>query len=233
MCSSKQYLIFANLVFLILAFVLLLIGAVIQSSLAGDYSLFHKHLATPASLTIAFGVILSFTALFAIVSVYYKHHKILSVYSGVLVILIVIEVCVGIAGFVTKPHVLNLIKDSMRLTESKYTVDNSVSATWDSLQRDLKCCGVDQYKEWFRYLGNASLPDSCCVLYTIDCGRNSTVINDFYLTGCATAVSYWTGRHEISIAILFTFLIIFQILSVLASKRYLGTSQYYAYPDNI
>lgn len=217
MCLPKHCLVFVNVSFLILSIVLLNIGAIIQASLVSNYHLFNEHLGAPAALTIFFGALLSFMALLALLSVYCRSHCLLSVYICSLVVLVVIELSLGIAGFLTRSHALSLIGDSLRLAESRFTSDHFAGSTWNSVQRELKCCGVNNYEEWFSYLGNSSVPDSCCTLYAIDCGKVALKAGNFYPTSCASAISKWAENNGIYIAILVTFIIIFQLLSLFLS----------------
>lgn len=231
MCSSKYCIVFVNLIFVLLALVLLIIGSTIQISLNGNYGMFSDHVSTPVALIISFGALLSLSSLLALLGVYFRSHFLLSVYVFTMFVLIVVELSVGIAGFVVKSRVLSLIADSMRSAEPKYTINHFASADWDSVQRDLKCCGVDSHNEWFAYLGNSSLPDSCCIVYTVDCGCDAVSTANFYQTSCNDAISTWTRRRETPAAILFPFIIIFQTLSVLCSKRYRKTIQYDHFVD--
>lgn len=229
MCSSRFCLVFINVIFLVVSTVLLVIGAIIQASLDGNYGLFRGHLNIPAALTLAFGSFLLATSVLALLSVFCRSNSLLSAYICMLVLLIVIELSVGIAGFVTKSPVLSLITDTLRSAESKYTGVRFVKVTWDSVQRNLKCCGVYHYKEWFRYLGNSSIPDTCCTIYTIDCGRVA-VPGYFYETGCSRAISAWADSHEITIAVLYSCIVTLHLVCLLCLKRYLRVPQH---PDYV
>lgn len=220
MCLSKHCLVFVNFVFLVLALVLLFVGIIIQNSLSGNYDLFSGYASTPAALMIAFGALLSFTSLLALLGVCCRSYCLLSVYICSLVVLVIVELSVGIAGFVAKSHVLSIVTNSMRSAESKYTSDHLVFVTWDSVQRNLKCCGVEKYDEWFPYLGNSSLPDSCCIVYAVDCGLVATEIGKFYQTDCSSAISYWADKHAILIAVFFSSIIVFQLLLLPCWKQY-------------
>ncbi|CAE1297233.1 unnamed protein product [Acanthosepion pharaonis] len=164
-----------------------------QASLVSNYHLFNEHLRAPAALTIFFWRLTLLLALLALLSVYFEA----TVY------------CLS--------HALSLIGDSLRLAESRFTSDHFAGSTWNSVQRELKCCGVDNYEEWFSYLGNSSVPDSCCTLYAIDCGKVALKAGNFYPTSCANAISKWAENNGIYIAILVTFIIIFQLLSLFLS----------------
>ncbi|CAE1297244.1 unnamed protein product [Acanthosepion pharaonis] len=49
-----------------------------------------------------------------------------------------------------------------------------------------------------------SLPDSCCILYDVNCGSVAIPTGNYYQTGCGESLSRWARRHEISSAVLIT-----------------------------
>lgn len=221
MCSSKLGVILTNGVLLVLSLVMLMVGAVIQSSVNENYRLFTAYASLPSTLTLAFGVVLSLTALLALISVYCRNDSLLSVHIYTLTLLMIIELAVGISGFAVKPRVLDTITDSLRSAESKYTSDNLSHSSWNSFQQDLKCCGLYRYDEWFHVLGNSSLPDSCCISYGVGCGRDALSSDNFYQTGCASAISRWANRHEISFAVLLPLMLILQFFALVCSRSYI------------
>ena len=55
---------------------------------------------------------------------------------------------------------------------------NGVDATWDTVQRELKCCGVNEWQEW-KAIDTAGkpkdqVPESCCINEQEGCGKNPT-----------------------------------------------------------
>ena len=217
MCTAKHCFVFINIIFLLLSVVLLNIGILIQTTLNGNYPLFRGHLGAPAAIIVAFGALLSIMALIALLGVYCRSNRLLSVYIYSQIVFIVIELSLGIAAFLTRSHALRIIKESLLSAESKYASEGFASSTWNSIQQELKCCGVDHYVEWFKYFGNYSLPDSCCALYKVDCGRTALENGNFYDRDCISAIFKWAQENGISVAVLVTFIIIFQILSLFLS----------------
>lgn len=219
MCSPTPWLVFINIIFFVISLVVLIIGTIIQTSLGDSYSLFNGYINAPAALTITCGALLSLTAMLAFISIYCRSRVLLSVYVFVVTFLIVIELSVGATYVVAKSYVLDIITGSLRSAESKFANDHFSSSTWNSVQRDLKCCGVDSYKEWFYYLGNSSVPDSCCILYTVGCGVNATTTANCFQPDCATAITEWADGHALSMTIFLAFIVSLQLLSLLFSWR--------------
>jgi len=49
-----------------------------------------------------------------------------------------------------------------------------VTDTWNVIQKDFSCCGVDSFDDWKNtaFSGGNNLPDSCCKDWTKDCGKS-------------------------------------------------------------
>jgi len=123
-----------------------------------------------------------------------KHSKCMTwTYIIVMILLVVLEISASIAGYVKKDDVskvlVNIAEDSMNNWNN--TV---VQSTWDQVQSNFQCCGVESYNDWSNQTmtnnsfvnwaknkgwapdGAAPLntkypvPDSCCVDFEANCG---------------------------------------------------------------
>ena len=204
---------------MIVSLMVLVFTAIIQDFDNG-YMLFRENFCTPTGLSIIFGCCLLCLSWLAIASICLRSPFLLSTYFCILFITSVIEVATVIALFVMKSHIIDLVTDSLLLAQSRYTIDNTSVKMWNTLQHSLKCCGVETYSEWFHYLRNSSVPDSCCTLYSVGCGRDAVRADNFYLLGCVSAISNWTHKHIITISVFFSFAMLMQILSLFASQFY-------------
>jgi hypothetical protein len=82
----------------------------------------------------------------------------------------------------------------------KYNLDSATTAKWDILQRDLHCCGGNNFLTGYRDYKNTqigannSVPDSCCHSVTEGCGRDiftkvdSQIRNIIFVDGCLTVL---------------------------------------------
>merc|ERR1711874_922273 len=59
-----------------------------------------------------------------------------------------------------------------------------VTATWDLVQEELHCCGVNNAKEW-NTTNHGQTPDSCCMTFTNGCGKTATT-EQLWSMGCLT-----------------------------------------------
>jgi len=79
---------------------------------------------------------------------------------------------------------------------NKYGLAPEITYKWDTLQREFHCCGGSGHLVgYLNYrstpMGSKdSVPDSCCVYYSENCGQNmlkndkDTIQNDIYINGC-------------------------------------------------
>ena len=97
-------------------------------------------------------------------------------YTLAALIAIVLVVTIPI-WFSRESNVLQRFEESSRSTFLKQIFDASISETWNDYQNKFGCCGVEDYKDYYKYFGsNHSIPISCCnftSLNSVDC---STVV---------------------------------------------------------
>merc|ERR1712154_380060 len=104
------------------------------------------------------------------------------------VIILIAQIGAGIAAFALKGDLDDAIKTNMETGMSNYMEPGheGVTATWDLVQDNLKCCGVEGMEDWKSVPSlNGSYPDSCCVGGTVkDCGKQSQDTSKFNNKGC-------------------------------------------------
>jgi len=85
----------------------------------------------------------------------------------------------------------------------KYGEDSAVTAEWDTMQVEQRCCGGTNFLTGYMDYRNTpigqqnhSVPDSCCHEMVEGCGRNmfhktpEQIENSIWLVGCLTALKY-------------------------------------------
>ena len=220
MVSSKTYLKVLNAAFFVLSLGMFTAGLTAKISVDANYSLFRDHIDSWFTFIIIFGVILFSSVVVSLIGLYRKVYILLTTHIINMVVLVVIELSASVGFFATKNSTLQHAMHSLLFAESIYTSNNAASTTWNHIQRDLNCCGVYRFDEWFKYLGNSSVPDSCCIVYKTNCGKYAVGTDNIYQTVCATAFSVKTTHVEVAFVLLFMFLIIFQLSSISLTRRY-------------
>lgn len=63
----------------------------------------------------------------------------------------------GIIGYVFREKAELTVRNGMTSSLRAYGNYHPVTSAWDETQQRLKCCGIDNYRDWKGYL-----PQSCC-----------------------------------------------------------------------
>ena len=76
--------------------------------------------------------------------------------------------------FLTSIQVKGLIYENMESGMKFYGVEEhaGVTETWDLVQREMECCGTEEYLDWVNTTTSAgeNVPDSCCLSKIVGCG---------------------------------------------------------------
>lgn len=226
--SVKSVVVVINALFLLGSLALVIIGAYFQLCVVDGYGLLASNLLWPASVAIAFGVMQFCVALLGISSIYHRSMYLLISYIIALSISLFVESTFLITGFVLTPRAFRSVIDSLRVTQSLYSRNHKAFTTWNSIQQNFKCCGVEYYLEWLKYSSRLSIPDSCCVFYSVDCGRVAVKTLVFHKDGCIFEIHRWVLRQGIAATILVIISILLKILALVLSLHYLQLLKDYA-----
>jgi len=89
----------------------------------------------------------------------------------------------------------------MTRSMSEYGEDTEVTAAWDWIQTDFRCCGVRNGTDWARNAtlpANVTVPASCCrVLNSTreDCAAAPTPENSYLADGCLSTAQTLVTRN--------------------------------------
>ena len=88
---------------------------------------------------------------------------VLSVYAFVLVFLIVVEIAAGTAAITSRNDLRHRItKDTISFLQNGYNESASERNEWDRFQLHHKCCGANNYTDYFEIFNDTEVPRSCC-----------------------------------------------------------------------
>jgi len=127
---------------------------------------------------IVVGVVLTVVSFFGICAVCTDNGCMFKTFGCLMAIVVIAEFGIAIAILILKVDAEDAISKAMRDNLNNYGTDGDVTSSWDEIQQDLKCCGVDTYIDWknttFNQNGtNNNAPDSCCKDgQTQDCGKD-------------------------------------------------------------
>jgi len=158
---------------------------------AKDYLNFlgDNYVNTPIFLMIVGGVI--FVVAFMGCCGAWKESKcLIYTYAFFLAVILVAQIGAGIAAFMLKDDLNTEVVKNMNMGMKNYGMGeqyDGVTHTWDIVQNQLHCCGVESPADWTRERNDTfpdnQVPDSCCVGgQAADCGKNPDV--EKFKDGC-------------------------------------------------
>lgn len=192
-----------NLIFVLVAIALIAVGAYVQIALKDYFDLIEGSFSSAAALLIAVGVIIFFIAFFGCCGAYKENRTCVLIFAGLLVIIFIMEIAGGIAGFVLKGQVEETVEKYMKENIQKN------ATVWDKVQSKFECCGIHNASDWNR----ETLPSACCLSPTSGCTLNDT--KSYYHDGCLDKFTTWVEDHVYyvgAVGVAFAFLQIIGIM---------------------
>jgi len=178
-CESivKYFIFIFNFLLAVSGLALIGVGAYVQIQ-ADNFLIFlgDNYVNTPIFLIIV-GVVIFAVSFFGCCGALCENRCMIYTYSILLAVIIIAEIGTGIAGYILKDQLKAKLTNNMKEGLKNYNETSLDGVTWDLVQADLHCCGVEGPTDW------QTTPDSCCVGGAVTgCGKNSSVKK--YQTGC-------------------------------------------------
>jgi len=155
----KYFMFFINVVFALVGFLLIGVGAYIQIQ-AKQYLDFlsDNYLNTPIFIIIV-GCVIFAVAFVGCCGAANESPCLIYTYAVLVTLILILQVGAAIAAYALKSDLRDEIKSKMEAGMTNYGKAGyeGVTNTWDVIQDDLDCCGVNSYVDW-----NSTIPDSCC-----------------------------------------------------------------------
>lgn len=183
--TARFFLFLFNVIFLITGIAVAVAAVLIELSFS-QHSIFveEKLTSPPVIIAIACGVI-CLISLFGCCGVIKESRCVLFVFSVLLFVVFIVEVSAGIYAYQTAGVMKNSLTAKMKDLQADYNKINEtvVKRSWDVLQYDFQCCGIEKAEEWPNILHTSSLPHSCCSELPID---RTCTLKDASKRGCLT-----------------------------------------------
>lgn len=180
MACVKYLLFFFNLIFAISGIVFISVGAVILVVYRGYDNFVDSWFFAAPVLMIVVGVIVFLVSFFGCCGAVKENHCMLITFSVFLLVIFALELGAGISGYMMRSEVTPMLQARFNKTFYQYNTDESVASSWNIMQYDLHCCGINGPADWnnLDYTDNV-VPDSCCKEIPTDghCDSNSIYVN--------------------------------------------------------
>lgn len=188
MSCVKALLFGFNLLFAITGLILLIVGIKMEMDASPYVDVTDSRLYTSAPVVlIIVSIIVFVVAFFGCCGAVKENHCMIVTFSAFLIIIIIAEVAVGIAGYVKRNDLEASITADLEDRITHYETDPNVKKTFDIFQTDLSCCGINGPDDWAK--SNQTIPASCCSGQVITGGtvaECTTASTTLHKQGCLT-----------------------------------------------
>lgn len=178
-----KYLIFCfNLIFALSGIAIITVGAIIQATYYNYADFVDNSYVTAPFVLIIVGVIVFVVAFFGCCGAYHENHCMIITFAVFLLVIFTLELATGIAGYVRHDEVEGMLQKKFNDTIWKYNTNMEIQKSWNTVQHDLKCCGINSSADWERIFHNETLPYTCCD--NIARSEYCTTSDNIYHDGC-------------------------------------------------
>lgn len=165
---------------------------------------------------IVLGLIVFILSFIGIMGILRKSKLLTGLYSALLIIACLAQIAFAIGIAIKQELIEGQLDILAKQSINDWTQKGQIAKSWDILQTDLKCCGVDGYNDWsnetlstsfikYATKNNATadypVPDGCCIDSSPFCGLNYSIKNGthlngtIYTDGCLKMTESWIKSH--------------------------------------
>ncbi|KAK9879961.1 hypothetical protein WA026_008470 [Henosepilachna vigintioctopunctata] len=193
--TCVKYLLFCfNLLFAISGIAILTIG-IIFHVVYSHYSKFvYQSFQTVPWILIAVGIFIFIIAFLGCCGAVKESHCMITTFAFLLIVIFVLEVTVGVMGYIHRNEVEHMLEDKLNSTISDYYINDDIKSSWDIAQHEGKCCGISGPNDWRTVTKNDSLPHTCCP-NTRDDGSCTIHSVDHYRDSCFDKLKETFSKH--------------------------------------
>jgi len=162
----------------------------------------------------------------------------LQTYAGIVLLLFIAEVVLGVLILVYTDKAEGIITDAMKDSFNKYGgEDAALTKSLDATQHELKCCGVESYKDWSEFTfgnGTGNVATGCCLEMKDDCGAGVANLDieeaqdKVYVRGCYPAIKDDLGGLTIGLGVISVILGLVQLISISCACGLARKNSYHA-----
>lgn len=190
----------------------------------------------PAVLLLCVGIVMFIISFTGCVGALRENRCLLKFYSGLLGLMLLLEITAAILGYVYSGKVKEEIHKAFTKMIDNYLDDPDLQLLIDSVQRQLQCCGSEKYTDWERNvyyncsspaIERCGVPYSCCISDEVNsqCGfgalaiPESAAVNIIYTRGCLKGVEEWFRLNLVLMASIAASLPALQLIGFCCARR--------------
>ncbi|KAF8792237.1 tetraspanin-7-like [Argiope bruennichi] len=186
-CMKLLLLIF-NVIFWAAGVVLLFFGLWMKISFHYLFELSDEYQEVIPYIFIGAGSIILIVGFFSCCCIVKGQPALLYILAVFLSIVFLCEITAGISGYIYRGKIQDGFKTGLNSSIAQYGDGRIRDRDVDMVQKYLKCCGVQDYADWYSKWSNHSVPESCCV-NKATCHYSPVVdTTEIYTEGCYVKV---------------------------------------------
>ncbi|XP_060913856.1 CD63 antigen [Labrus mixtus] len=193
----KVLLFFFNFIFWLCGLGLIVVGIMVQVAMHKTLTIKDASASGAPIVVIGIGVVIFFIAFFGCCGAWKENYCMVTTFAILLSLIIIVEIAAAIAGYIFREKLSTIVQDSLVDMIPKYNSSSKFKETVDKLQKDLSCCGVNSTSDWKNfYPDQNSVPDSCCVNVTVNCGSGAlSTPAKLHKEGCHDAMEAFLKKN--------------------------------------
>ncbi|KAM4597156.1 tetraspanin-15 [Fundulus diaphanus] len=202
----------------------------------------------PSITLILLGILMSFVSLMGVLGTLRDHMTLLKVFKYALVVCLILELMGGILALAFRNQTKELVNKNIRKGMVNYYDDLDFKNILDFVQKEFKCCGAGDFKDWEVNMYHNStgrgplaggVPYTCCIttkpneVVNTMCGYklldklSYDVSNIIHTRGCTDAFLTWVIDNYKKIAVLLLVIFLPQFFGVIVSHLYIARIEDY------
>ncbi|OWK56063.1 Tetraspanin-15 [Lonchura striata] len=165
----------------------------------------------PAIILILLGIVMFLVSFVGVLASLRDNLCLLQAFMYILGLCLLIELTGGVVALIFRNQTIKFLNDNIRRGIENYYDDLDFKNIMDSVQKQFKCCGGEDYRDWSQNVYHnceapgplaCGVPYTCCIRNKTDiintmCGYKTidqerlSVQNVIYVRGCTNAVLIW------------------------------------------
>ncbi|KAI1902576.1 hypothetical protein AGOR_G00017300 [Albula goreensis] len=231
----KTFLISYSLIFWFTGVILLAVGVWGKVNLEAYFSLGTEKSTNAPYVLIGTGASIVIFGLFGCFATCRGSPWMLKLYAMFLTLMFLAELVAGISGFLFRHEIKAILAHTYKDAINTYNVTSPRSKVVDTIQRNLKCCGRENYTDWSttEYFKDNGIPTSCCkesANCTVEILKDlDQAAKEVYNVGCFALVTSVMESNLGIIAGISFGIAFFQLVGVFLAcclSRYITNNQY-------
>lgn len=161
--TCVKYLLFCfNLLFAISGIAILTVGAIILTAYHHYSEFVDPGFGSAPIVLILVGVFVFIVAFVGCCGAVKENHCMVITFAAILLIIFTIELAAGIAGYLRRADIENMLEKNLNTTMHEYYTKRDVEKSWNIMQHEMRCCGIRGPNDWKEITHNDTLPYTCC-----------------------------------------------------------------------